>query len=316
MSRQLDSLLKGLAVFQEGVQQFQTSRAISDAKKELDSAKLTFAANEGMTPEQVGIESEFLDQRKNEISQNLSMRLAQTGASATQIAAATGFGLTRAQEQDANVKLLGEKAKLVKTAVKSQEKAKDFSTKLALEEPEKLLSTGTGKTLVDGITSLDNMINQLETNPSAPVVELAKSSFIKAIEGGKVTDADIERMAVDPSYRGKILRKLGIEIRNAPSMKEVEFFKELGQQIRDKSVTQLRSLSDSRVKAIGSAAPDSDKERISAAFKDRMSPFKTTKEIVTDRALKATEQMVDEQIRQGKLAPENREAYIKALSSQ
>lgn len=98
MSRQLDSLLKGLSIFKEGMTDLMTSRAINDAQKELQTAKITFGAREGMSPEQLKLEEENMENTRNAIAQNLAGRLAGIGASGTQIQAATSFGLMRPQE--------------------------------------------------------------------------------------------------------------------------------------------------------------------------------------------------------------------------
>lgn len=99
MSRQLDSILKGLTIFNDGMQELGISRATDEAEQQLDAARDTFKITGNLSAEEAQMEAERFEDARNRISQSLATRLSGMGASATQIQGATGFGLNFAQEK-------------------------------------------------------------------------------------------------------------------------------------------------------------------------------------------------------------------------
>lgn len=92
MSRQLDSLLKGLAVFQEGMQTRAVAQAIADSTKEVDAANRAF--QQGL------IKEEEMKATMSGIATNAALRMSQAGANASQVeTVASRIGLSPAQMQ-------------------------------------------------------------------------------------------------------------------------------------------------------------------------------------------------------------------------
>ena len=99
MSKQLDSFLKGIALFNQGVKEWSIADANEEAKAQLDAARVTFQPSAAANPQQAELEAQRFEDARNQISQDLRSRLGALGADPNDVQNATNFGLTFAQEK-------------------------------------------------------------------------------------------------------------------------------------------------------------------------------------------------------------------------
>lgn len=268
MSRQLDSLLKGLSIFKEGVTSFATARAINNAHKELDAAKIAFGAREGMTPEQLELEEERMSEMRNTLAQRLSGELAAIGAPATTIQAATSFGLTRPQELTLESQRATQSAKDARTTAVANIKQKSDvgkSIRDVVENFNKDKVVGAARESIIGSEKIVDLFDQFPARKA--IQEVAKSQAIKSIEGGKVTDQDVQRMEFDNTLRGQLTRKLGLELGKEELLAEpAKFYKAFFSAIRDKEIENIRK---EKARALGviEASGDLPMDQVESAFR-------------------------------------------------
>lgn len=208
MSRQLDSLLKGLSVFKEGMTELATSKAIEDANQQLAAARLAFDQRDGMTDEQSAKESKLLDEQRNNIAQNLMGRLAAIGTPASRIEAARSFGLTRKEELNQEFMREQTAASLVNARTKASSMTAGEEVK-GLEKIKQSIGKRT-KTIDETIDKASTAKALLEKG--GPIGDTAIRTFLAKASGevGNLTEAEREQFGGSMALQRRVERWMSL----------------------------------------------------------------------------------------------------------
>lgn len=305
----MENFFKGLKVFQDGMQQMATAGAIKDAQKDLETAQLTFAEAEGMTPEQVGVENKHLDEARNRISQDLMGRLAGIGATGTQINAASAFGLTRQQDlarQD-KFKVADVKAQAKASAPKFTPK-QEFDVRRDQQKAVRQLSedfTSQTRDLRAGIASGQKAAKAIELGvKNAAAAGSVKTMLAKALQPGNLTDREQAVFEGSPELlnQGKRLyRKLAKGQGFTPEDQSI--LRQYNNALLDVNVDEFNK---QKSNYIGSQAESLGQLGLGEeALSKSLGRF----EFKSSRQ-QAEEQYVDGLIKSGKLKPERRDVFL------
>lgn len=198
MSRQLDSLLKGLSVFQDGMQSAMQNKAIGDATAEAEA----LAANTEINAE------ERVDQL-DALAANLRLKLMQRGASASKAeTAGASIGLMPAQRATLRANAATQAAKTARSGQGDAFKIADlrFKQQKFLRDLSNDFASQT-KDIRKGITEgykAREAINLGTKNASAALS--VKTMLAKALQPGNLTDREQAVFAGNPQLLNQAKR--------------------------------------------------------------------------------------------------------------
>ena len=216
----LDDLLKGLAVFNQGIKEFAVSRGVNDANEQL--AQINQAEQAKL------MKTEEAAQARMNLGNELGLRLAGAGADASvinqltsQLAPSAGAkfqaGENRALQSDSQEFKASESKKDRQHQLEMQRlKGEQMGVKDAKKErqlyagfADKFRKENQGA--VDAKEKLSALRSILDLTPDRVGIEMAKTGLLKFAGEDRVSDADVARAQRDPSARAGIARRLKLE---------------------------------------------------------------------------------------------------------
>jgi hypothetical protein len=212
----LDNLLKGFAVFKEGLKDFAVAKGVNDANEQL--AQLN----------QMELAKEEKLAATTQISNSLAMRLGAAGADAAQVESLAGRLAPSAgaqyqagqnkEMQSSSQSFQGGENEKDRQLQRDLAQMKNDALGLKNPEKEKKLMAGfadkfrkENKTILESRDQLGFLKEILDKTPDRVGIEMAKTGLLKASGEGRVSDADVIRAQRDPSLRAGIARKLKLE---------------------------------------------------------------------------------------------------------
>lgn len=318
----MDELLKGLAVFQDGMKQYAVASAVNDANQQLTQLNQ--------------MEGDKL-QAQTQISQNLAMRLGAAGADASHIQALTGeiapsqgaqfqAGVQKDMQAQSQAFNASEAQKQRNLQWDMQTRQLDALSGKSAQKMPKVLSESVDKFAKNHQKQLD-ILNQMETyktlidtNPSQIGIELAKTGLLKGAGEDRVSDKDLPRVVNDPSWRAAAARRLNIELTGNALKDDRKFYSAIISQISDINKQQIEKRLKGEVTARKTAYGDLiDETQYETALRAKvgLSPQQQMSE--KDQAKAANEQKVQRlkawlASPEAKKNPSKADAALKALN--
>jgi hypothetical protein len=255
----LDDLLKGIAVFQDGLKQYATTNAINDANEQL------LAIN------QQGLDKNAQLQAHTQVASSLALRLGAAGADAAHIQTLTGqLAPSQGAQYEAGVNAdLQNKSQQFQTG----EKAKDRANAITLEQMKLDAMSGKGqkkameevakgfekrpdvKPLLDNFPKFDEALARINETKgkmgATAAIELAKLGLIRGA-AGRVNEMEIKSANESPSARAQLWKKMGLETSGEVPANVQDFWQQVLVRSKEHTATALGAAIDAHAK--GAAA--------------------------------------------------------------
>lgn len=227
-----DDLYAGMKMFQEGLRSMNINRATEEATKKVADIN----AN-------IKDETEKTAALQN-IGQDFAMRLGGLGAEPGQIQAMTGGLVQSASGKAANTAQAGMQGVGIEADTAKQKaqhahelklqgmKLDALDLKSGAKEGEKYTKFAQtfrkeNKDLLDSRDKVQALYKVLDKTPDRVGVEMAKTGLLKFAGEDRISDADINRAQVDPSWRATVLRRINVEATGEALASERGFYKEI-----------------------------------------------------------------------------------------
>jgi hypothetical protein len=242
----LDDLLKGIAVFNDGLKTYAVSRGVNDANEKLAQV------NQAEMSKMVKPEEALM--AKNQISSELGMRLSAAGADASAIGAAReaiapslGAQYQAEQSKEMQASSQGFNASESEKERKLRWDIANLDKPGASAAQEKKLLAGfaekfrkENKDMLGARDKLEGLKSILDKTPDRVGVEMAKTGLLKFAGEDRVSDADVARAQRDPSLRAGIARRLKLEATGEALADDRKFYQMILDHAGKKMQEQLR----------------------------------------------------------------------------
>lgn len=269
----LDDMLKGMAVFKDGLTQFATSKAVNDANEQLSQLN-------GQEMDR----GEML-KAQSQIGNDLMMRLQSAGADPGRIAQLTGqiAPSAGAQYQAEENKNLQESSQTFQAKEKDKDRAHDIRlqgmknsileggansklSKFTIGEANKFYKREQKSIeAIDGLSKFSKMIN---TPGAARIgIELGKTALLKDAGEDRITNEDIERADNDPSIREKIARRLKLEVTGDELKDKAAFYSKLMERLEQDALERLDKKIGGEAKAKSGLMEEIDEDKYGGALR-------------------------------------------------
>lgn len=284
----LDDFLKGISVFNKGLTDLATAQAVSDAKEDLEDLKLTFAEREGMTPEQVGVESKNYEEARNAVSQNLALRLGQAGASASQIQLLSQqLGMTEPEQRrlDLQRQQLDQRKDIAEIQADARFKVAQANKSSKQGEVLRKVEDTFMKRNKEIISGLEKVAplkaNFLKSPNRKSAIELLKTGIMKAAGETRISDADVDRIGFPNSYAGRTWREVMLTFTDGISEEEQQYFEKVVNTMQETGVNMLRDKAKAFVESQKAIDPGINSQRLKSALERSLGVYRTpTEELI------------------------------------
>lgn len=321
-----DDLIKGLAVFQEGMKQYATTNAINDANQQL-----------------ADLNTQQLDKAKqleahNQIGQNLALRLGAAGTDAAHIQAVTSaIAPSQGAQYEADVNTALQKSS---QTFQSQENSKERANKVLLEKMK--LDAMTGKAgqkayenagkdfekrkdvsnIIQHYSDLSSSLDELKQGQGKPesvmFATLAKIGMLKNANGGRPSQQEFAAMGDSPAWYDRVRREVGIQTTNALPEDKQKFWEGVLQRAQDRMKTNFSQIIDSHAKGVSEMNDNIDETKFNTALRAKYGNILgTTSQQVSDKqAQQAAQSAQIQAAQQWLLSPEAKQNPSKAQAVQ
>lgn len=275
----MDDMLKGLQVFKDGMTQYHTTEAISDA-----NAQLTALNGQAMDKAQA-------IQAHQQLASNLAMRLTAAGTDAAHIqnvASALAPSQNTTYQGDLSQQLQKQSETAAAAAAeKQQASAKDIAqmhmdamsgkaanaayTGEAKNFEKRPEVAGILKSYPDISNTLDELRSGKDQPESVMFSNLAKIGMLKKANGGRPSQQEFATMTASPAWYDAVRTEFGLQTTNALPADKQQFWDGILSRAKSRMSDQLGQLIDSHAQGAAEMNNYLDRGRLNQALRDKYS---------------------------------------------